>query len=160
WIKEYVMKCSRIAQSILVSSIGFSLLAATASPAFASAPRTHDGFFLRLSGGPGMAVSSVKGKHTPSEFSGAGGDYYDAVGGAINQNLILHASAWGWRLIDPSVKISLGSLSTENSVEDSTLGVNMLGLGATGYFGDNFYLTASAGVALLVMEIKGDRKES
>lgn len=154
------MKCRRIAQFILVSSIGFTLLATSAAPALAADPHTHDGFFLRLSGGPGMALTSAKGDHITTEVFGAGGDYNVALGGALSENFILHASAWGWRLFDPTVKVSLGKLSAEDTMEDSTLGVNMLGLGATGYFGDNFYATASAGVALLVMEIDGERKES
>ncbi len=155
------MKCRRIARSLLVSSFGFALFASSAAPALAAEPNSaHEGFFLRLSGGPGMAITSAKGDFIKTEVFGIGGDYNVAIGAALSKNFIIHASSWGWHLIDPTVKVSLGSLSGENQLEDTTLGVHMLGVGATGYFGDNFYATASAGVALLVMTVNGENKDT
>src|SRR5690554_2763389 len=110
------MKCSRIAQAVLVSSIGFALLAASASPAFAANPQSHDGFFLRLSAGPGMAIISAKGDHITTEIFGAGLDYNVAIGAALSPNFIIHASAWGWQLVDPTVKVLLGGLSGESTM--------------------------------------------
>ena len=115
-------------------------------PVFAGEPRTHDGFFLRLSGGLGSANTSVDIGGTDFELSGRTGDGNIAVGGMIGTNLALHGTFFGWATNDPDFDVE-GLGSTE---ANGDLSLSAVGGGVTYYFMPaNIYLSGSLGAAWL-----------
>ena len=125
-------------------------VAAAASPAFAGAPRTHDGFLLRLSAGVGSAESENDPESLPGlKFSGFSGDYNFAVGGMVSENLALHGTLFGWSISDPDVEF----LDQTGTVSDETLTMTGLGGGITYYaMPANIYLSPSVGLGFLSLD--------
>lgn len=122
-------------------------------PACANEPRVHDrGFFLRLSAGVGGAVTRTDILDLPRSqeltLSGPAGEGDVAVGAVVGRNLAVHASVFGWSVVDPEVKIN----DVEGGSEDVTLSLSAFGPGLTGYFGPNMYLSAAIGAATLSAE--------
>jgi len=121
----------------------FLLLAAalfTASIASAGEPRTHDGFFLRLSGGVGYASTSAENV----EFNGLTGDYNFAIGGVIAKDLALHGTFFGWSIGDPDIEVS----GTDVGNAGEALTLSAMGGGVTYYaMPANIYLSGNVGLA-------------
>lgn len=93
----------------------------------------HDGFFLRMFGGPGYGKLGSSGRSYDGFAMGVGW----AIGGAITDNLILFAEENGV-IMPAAVK------STNASSGDKTLGLMMLGGGASYYFmPHNVFLSGS-----------------
>ena len=136
-------------RSSLVSLVGMAVLAGAGS---AGEPRTHDGFFLRLSAGVGGAKSNVDLEDSSLEVSGASGDVNFAIGGVVSPNFALHASVFGWSLTDPEVEVTgLGSGEL-----DGDLSLSAVGLGFTYYFMPaNLYISPSIGAATLTLDVDG-----
>lgn len=109
-------------------------------------PRTHDGFFLRLSGGGGYASTSVNVAGVDVvELSGGAGDLNLAIGGTVSPNLILHGTIYGWSLSDPTVKL----VGIETNFR-GTFTVSVWGGGLTYYFMPaNIYISPSIGFATI-----------
>jgi hypothetical protein len=106
----------------------------------------HDGLFIRLTAGPGLAVFSGTGhlvtadgqsyKIHINESTQAGGSF--SMGSAIGENLILHGDLW------------LSVVSTEQGSYQpyKEFGTVVIGVGLTYYWmPHNFYLTGSLGMA-------------
>jgi hypothetical protein len=121
-----------------------------AGPALAGQPRTHDGFFLRLSAGMGGANTENEILDGDIEFSGRSGDANIAIGGVVASNLAIHGTLFGWSTSDPDVEFD--DFSGEI---DGDLSMSGWGGGATYYFMPvNIYLSGSVGAAW--MSIEGD----
>ncbi len=136
-------------RSVLIFVIG---LAVPAGPAAAGQPRTHDGFFLRLSAGAGGAKTSEDFANSSLEVSGAAGDVNFAIGGMISPNFAIHGSLFGWSLTDPEVKLTGYGSGTLNG----DLSMSAVGAGFTYYFMPaNLYISPSVGVGTLTLNING-----
>lgn len=125
------------------------------APAVVSAnePRVHDrGFFLRLSGGIGAASTSTDigpiASRQELKLSGPAGEGDFAIGALVGRNFAIHASVFGWNIVDPEVEVN--DISSE--ADDVTVGLSAFGPGITGYFGPNMYLSAAVGAATLSAE--------
>ena len=103
--------------------------------------RAHDGFFVRLTTGPGYQMSHEE--HATISGGAAGASF--AVGYAVFENFILHISTFGSMAVDPVVEIDgLGS----DIIKDASANHFALAAGATWYFMPiNIYVTASTGAA-------------
>jgi len=119
--------------------------------ALAGEPRTHDGFFLRLSAGAGSANSEIEVLDTDIEFSGSTGDANIAIGAVVAPNLAIHGTLFGWAASNPDVEVEgLGSAEV-----DGDLTMSAFGGGLTYYFMPvNIYISGSLGAGTL--EIDGD----
>ena len=115
-------------------------------PALAGEPRTHDGFFLRLSAGVGSANSEIEDSGTDVEFSGGTGDGNIAIGAVVARNLAVHGTLFGWVASDPDIDVEgLGSGETNGDLDLSGFGA-----GVTYYFMPvNMYLSGSLGAGQL-----------
>lgn len=117
--------------------------------AHAGEPRTHDGFFLRLSAGGGRASTSIDVAGLETELSGRSGDLNIAVGGVIAPNLALHGTLFGWGVYGPDVEFLGG---TEED-DDGWIALSAWGGGLTYYFMPvNLYLSGSLGLGSLAFE--------
>jgi hypothetical protein len=133
-------------RALFVAVLTFALGAAALT--HAGEPRTHDGFFLRLSGGGGYAESSLE----DVELSGATGDVNFAIGTTVSPNFAIHGTIWGWLVDGPDVKIG----SASGTAGDATLDMTAFGAGCTYYFmPSNFYISPSIGAATLSVEEGG-----
>lgn len=113
-------------------------------------PRDHQGgFFLRMSGGIGVANTEIEdvfpttfGLFDRLRFSGTSADWNFAVGAVVTPNLVLHGTTWGWAVSDPGVEVDSPSYRA-----DGTIAMNALGGGVTYYFmPGNIYLSGSVGI--------------
>ncbi len=126
------------------------LLAMATAPASAGEPRTHDGFFLRLSTGFGAANADISDATGSLEISGTSGDVNIAIGGMMSPNFALHGTLWGWSMSDPDGKLTLSGFGSGSGTLNGTLTMGALGVGGTYYFMPaNFYLTGSVGTGSL-----------
>lgn len=111
--------------------------------------REHDGFFLRLSIGPGAGRAhykeSVDGARTSTvEADGLAGMFDVCVGGRVVQNLIVHGSLMFTRFDSPTRNVD----GVEDAAVHVTSSSTMLGGGASYYFMPlNVYLSTSLGLA-------------
>jgi hypothetical protein len=109
--------------------------------------RQHTGFFLSLSLGPIFGPihmdSSVDGKY---DLTGTGASFDIKIGGAIQENLILHATLNANSIVGPKQELPNGqSYKNTNNV---TFGEALLGGGLTYYFmPSNIFISGSAGLA-------------
>lgn len=117
----------------------------------AGEPRTHDGFFLRLSAGGGGASTELEDGFLglDTELSGGSGDINIAVGAVIFPNLAIHGTLFGWAVSDPDVEVEeLGSFDG-----DGNIGMSAWGGGLTYYFMPvNIYLSGSLGAGSIAFE--------
>jgi hypothetical protein len=127
------------------------LLAAGTGPARAGGePRTHDGFFLRLSTGVAATRAEISDATGKLEVTGPAGDLNIAVGGMVGTNFVLHGTIWGWSATDPDGKVSISGFGSGSGTLNATLTMSAIGVGATYYFmPSNFYLSYSVGMASL-----------
>lgn len=133
---------------LVVLTLCVTLLAGSA---LAGEPRTHDGFFLRLSAGLGGASTEIEVLDTDFEFSGSTGDANIAIGAVVAPNLAIHGTLFGWTSSKPDLDVEgLGSAEV-----DGDLTMSAFGGGLTYYFMPvNIYLSGSLGAGTL--EIEGD----
>ena len=119
-----------------------------AGPALAGEPRTHDGFFLRLSAGMGSANTENEVLDSDIEFSGGSGDANIAIGAVVAPNLAIHGTLFGWTVAEPDVEAE--GLSGEI---EGDLSLSAFGGGLTYYFMPaNIYLSGSLGAATLSID--------
>ena len=121
-------------------------------PALAGEPRTHDGFFLRLSAGVGGANTEVEDSGSDIEFSGSTGDGNIAIGAMVARNLALHGTLFGWTTSDPDLDVEgLGSGEVNGD-----LSMSAFGGGLTYYFMPvNIYVSGSLGAGELSFDGDG-----
>ena len=107
---------------------------------------THDGLFLRFTGGPGFGIYNGTGDvittageiigDPSNEGSQVGGSI--SLGGAIGENLILHGDIW----------FSVVATEKKHSELYQEFGTAVVGLGVTYYWMPvNIYVTGSIGMA-------------
>jgi hypothetical protein len=107
---------------------------------------THDGLFLRFTGGPGFGIYNGTGDvittageiigDPSNEGSQVGGSI--SLGGSIGENLILHGDIW----------VSIVSTEKKHSQLYQEFGTAVVGLGVTYYWMPvNMYVTGSIGMA-------------
>lgn len=141
-----------LAICLTAATILCSIPAATAQ---AGEPRTHDGFFLRLSAGFGGAGSKISDPTGSIDFSGFSGDVNIAVGGMVQPNLAVHGTIFGWSVSDPDADVTITGLGTASGTINGTATMSGFGPGITYYFMPaNMYASASAGIGRL--ELDGD----
>jgi len=139
-----------------------SMLLASLGVAHAGEPRTHDGFFLRLSGGGGPARARIEPTGGSAELSGSGVDMNLAIGGRIAPNLLLHGTVWGWLLTDPEAKLSVNGGGDTTFTTHGDLDMTAVGVGLTYYFMPaNAYVSASVGTGSLTgdKELEGETND-
>lgn len=123
------------------------------TPAWSGNRNHRDGFFLRLSGGFGSAVSRIDNTPEDLELSGLSGDFNFAVGGVVSPNLALHGALFGWSVDDPDLEVD-GRSAGELNRADLTL--SALGFGMTYYFmPSNFYISPTIGLGWLQLDGPG-----
>ena len=118
----------------------------------------HKGFYLSMSAGPDFAGinSEVVGNYKLN-FNGTGGQFDLKIGGAIKENLILHATMTANSMTGP--KITSGG-SSQNTSNNLALGEAMFGVGITYYvMPSNIFLSSSLGVGNFTI-IDNDKKTS
>ncbi len=105
----------------------------------------HTGFYLSLSAGPNFAsINSEIPRVYDFTFSGTGAQFDIKIGGAVKENLILHATIISNALSGP--KVSSGGVSEKTS-NDISIGEAMFGGGLTYYvMPSNFFLSGSVGL--------------
>ena len=95
----------------------------------------HDGLFLRLQ--LGLGTASMKANSDPSiAIGGMGSTFRLALGGAVNQQLVLFGELFSDAVANPTVEIGDATTSTQ----DMTVGTRPLGVGVAYYLPNNFYL--------------------
>jgi len=118
--------------------------------AHAGEPRTHDGFFLRLSTGGGTAKARIEPPGGSAELSGGTLDVNLAVGGRVAPNLLLHGTVWGWTVTDPEARVRFDGLLDTTVTVKGDLDMTAVGVGLTYYFMPaNAYVSASVGTGSL-----------
>lgn len=110
--------------------------------------RQHTGFYLSMSAGPAfgkITLDETRPYVESFEFSGTGGQLDIKIGGAVKENLILHATMISTVLPGPKIKSSShsGRASDDMSIDENML----LGGGLTYYIMPaNIFLSGSAGM--------------
>jgi hypothetical protein len=145
----------------LVASLALLGLSALATAAAAGEPRTHDGFFLRLSAGFGTARTEIEDASGSLELDGGAGDINLAIGGIVAPNLALHGTLWGWSVTDPDAELTIVGLGTASGEIDGDLSLGAVGAGLTWYgMPANLYLSGSVGVGSLTLDADDVEGES
>ena len=129
---------------------------------WAGEPRTHDGFFLRLSGGGGIAGSSIyqEGTFLPGstetfagefEYSGVAGDLNIAIGRIVTSNLALHGTWFTWKINSTDFTFDgTTDVPFDETIDRGKTSMAAIGAGATYYFMPvNIYASTSVGLAIL-----------
>lgn len=105
----------------------------------------HKGFFLSMSVGPnfGSITDEVVGDYS-LKFNGTGAQFDFKIGGAIKENLILHATLISNTMSGPDITSGGSSQATSNNL---SLGETMFGAGITYYYMPiNIFLSGSLGI--------------
>lgn len=107
--------------------------------------RQHTGFYLSLSVGPNFpSITSEIPGISNFKFTGTGAQFDIKIGGAVKENLILHATLISNALAGPKVTSSGISQKISNNV---SIGEAMFGGGITYYIMPaNFFLSGSVGL--------------
>lgn len=102
----------------------------------------HDGFYLSLSlGGSSGSISDKM--TTTTTFDGTGGALDLKIGGAIKENLILHANISSIAITGPTLTENGSSVK---ATDETSIGQAMLGVGLTYYImPSNFFISGSVG---------------
>jgi hypothetical protein len=133
---------------MIKKTLGAVLLASLIAIPYANAgqPRTHDGLFLRLSGGVSFANTSIEANNGDEfDIGDMGGHGNFAIGGTIGNNLILHGTLFGWDISDVDVEIDDQEVNT-----DADVSLGAVGGGLTYYFEpSNIYISGSLGIGQL-----------
>lgn len=146
---------ARVASFTLVASTLFT------ATAMAGAPKTHDGFFLRLSSGAGTASSSIESQGDNIKLSGTPSEWNFAIGGMIKPNLALHATYWGWSIGDPDVDFNITGFGSGSGTLSGSATMGAFGGGVTYYFMPaNIYASGSVGFGVLSLDAEGVTGES
>ncbi|MEM7677794.1 MAG: hypothetical protein AAF449_17490 [Myxococcota bacterium] len=136
------MKVSWIMVIIVVLSV----------PSLASAnPRTHDGFFARLSLGGGYTTYKAEDAVVEATIDGGALASSLDIGGTIAQDLVLYGRFASNSIFEPGVDV--GGVTTE--VQDTVLSLRSVSLGISYYLMPaNVALTIGAGLALAEVEVR------
>ena len=134
---------NRSIRRAMTTLFALTLLGSGTGAALAGAPRTHDGFFLRLSTGLGNASTKIDVTGASLEFSGLSGGADLAIGGMVQPNLALHGTIFGWTMSDPDAELT----SFPKETVSGTVMMSGFGGGVTYYMMPaNVYFTGSVGM--------------
>lgn len=108
--------------------------------------RQHTGFFLSMGLGPVFGPihmdSNVDGAY---DMSGTGALFDFKIGGAVKENVLLHATLLSSSLVGPKITAAGQSAKTSDKL---TMGETLLGAGVTYYLmPSNIFFSGSAGLA-------------
>lgn len=107
----------------------------------------HDGFFLRMATGLDTSQMIVASDRFELKFNsgvGFGGVLDVAIGGAISENLILHATVLAFDMTNPQTEIN----GTDVPSGEPSVYVALVGAGVTYYVMPlNLYISGSVGVS-------------
>lgn len=125
-----------------------------------SLPATHDGFFLAFGLGFGSGNLDtdldIDGSSGNMTTSGMSSSFDFRIGGAVTENLILHATLVGSAINEPTTKNSDGEKA---KIFDNT-GVSLLGVGVTKYFMPlNLFASGSVGAAQFTYKVDGQENK-
>ncbi len=124
----------------------------------ASAPKTHDGFFLNGTMGFGYASFNDDIAKGSAELTCEGFAYEGSfkIGGAVATNVILHAT-FGLNVLFSDLEGKEKGYSEKESLEHDGFNIFMLGGGLTYFFPgeSNAYISASAGITDVSITING-----
>lgn len=115
----------------------------------------HDGFFLRLAPGVGLFSGEENYDGNKIKIDGESGVFGISIGGALSENLILHADLLGVSTADPKVKYNGYKATLDGDVSTS-----IFGIGITTYFSSNLYLSGSIGFAKTKLDGNGFEGET
>ena len=110
--------------------------------------RQHTGFYLSMSVGPtfGLITDDMSGTiNNKLEFSGTGFQFDIKIGGAVQENLILHACMASTMISGPKINSAnqVGRLKDNMGISENML----VGAGLTYYImPSNFFLSGTAGM--------------
>jgi hypothetical protein len=139
-----------------VVGLALTMLAAAPSVLLAGEPRTHDGFFLRLSLGGGVANTKIDDATFKIEIDGSPGDLNIAIGGVVTPNLALHGTLMGWSMSDPDVEVDITGFGSASGTLDGDVTMTAFGGGVTYYFMPvNVYVTGSVGFGTIEIDPSG-----
>jgi hypothetical protein len=117
----------------------------------------HDGFYLSM--GLGLIFGNITDKSSSYDYtySGTGSEFDFKIGGAIKENLILHATLDSKAIAGPSVSGSNVSGSESGIASNMLLGEGFYGGGATYYFmPTNFFISGSLGYGYFTLKDSKD----
>jgi len=118
--------------------------------AHAGEPRTHDGFFLRLSTGGGWAKARIEPPGGSAELTGGALDVNLAIGGRVAPNLLLHGTVWGWTVTDPEARLTINGVGDTTATVKGDLDRTAVGVGLTyDFMPSNAHVPASVGTGSL-----------
>lgn len=104
----------------------------------------HHGLYLSMGLGPVFGSITDKSNSFDYTYSGTGAEFDFKIGGAIKENLILHATLNGKSIAGPTIDNGLNSGKASNNV---SIGESFLGAGLTYYFMPvNFLISGSIGL--------------
>lgn len=138
----------------IMSVINAQIVDYTREPGY----RQHTGFYLSMSVGPNFAsINSEVPGYYDLTFKGTGAQFDVKIGGAVKENLILHATLTSSAMSGP--KITSDGISEKTS-NDISLGEAMFGAGLTYYImPSNFFLSGSVGLGNFTL-IEGNNANS
>ncbi|MEK7393528.1 MAG: DUF3575 domain-containing protein [Fibrobacterota bacterium] len=119
-----------------------------------SLPETHDGFFLAfgLGLGSGNMKTEISGGNSTLTTTGTNSTFDFRIGGAVMEDLILHATLSGDAINSPKTTSSNGASGSPFS----SVGMSLLGVGLTKYFMPlNAFVSTSGGLAKFSYQEKG-----
>jgi len=107
---------------------------------------THKGFYLSTSLGiVGGSINSEIPNAIKSKYSGTGMNFDIKLGGAIKENLILHATIISSAVAGPTIKV--GNAPNVDAPSDFTIAEAMIGAGLTYYImPENIFISGSLGI--------------
>ena len=118
----------------------------------------HDGFFLRLLGGPGYAQMSEKGiSGGDLKLSGVGMPFIVQIGGVVDDNLIVYGIAGGVTVFNPDLEWGTKTAKTS----DTRLMISNFGGGVTYYLmPSNFYFSGSVLASRVTLQFENMKANS
>jgi len=130
-----------------IALIALAIACSTAT--YAQKDRQHKGLFLSLSLGPVFGPINVNSNDAgvgEYEMTGTGAAFDFKIGGAVKENLILHATLYANSLVGP--KVTLKSGESAKFSDNLTVTESLLGAGVTYYFMPlNVFVSGSAGIS-------------
>jgi hypothetical protein len=115
--------------------------------------RKHKGFFLSTGLGFNTTTVNVDSKNYGfATMSGQGAMFDFKIGGAITENLILHATILSHSVTGPKINSkdwNLDNYKTDNKIY---IGEGMFGVGITYYTPENYFVSSSLGFGGLTFE--------
>jgi hypothetical protein len=127
-------------------------------PRFLTGAERHDGFMLRFTLGFGAGISTIDPEASDTlKLTGASGTFGVDIGGALDENLVLHGRLASFQIVDPNLSVNGDDVGGTN---DLTATAYLIGPAISYYFMPaNVYITAAVGLSWLTLEYMGDQSD-